>query len=410
MKLHVYILIFCLLGGLLLADNSFASICDKKNTVIFFGNGVKTLEKKAYDSQTIIKNQLEKYLPPEEFNLLGFDLAYNDTHTLPMDLLESSVQILSGNISGFWRFFWKLAPVPDWFSDKFILLSNALDYSALATTDSLKDHVTKYKATIAEGKKVLLVAHSQGNLFGNQAYKLLTPSEQSSFGMVSVANVDNNVLGNTTAGAAYTTLTDDKVISALITLQFNLPTSPMNPNTENLTASADAWGHLFIESYMVDGSVSEMKITKDILTTLNSLPEPYQIVEPGVLTVSLTWGPAPDIDLHVFEPNGTHVYWYNMQGLSGSLDRDDRSYNGPEHYHVPSCEMLKKGVYEIALDYFKGTTPDTATVQIDAGLLSRTFEATMSSENYGTSSYPVHIANVWIKDDGAGGYEFEIFQ
>jgi hypothetical protein len=410
MKIYVYILISCLLGTLLLADNSFASICDEKESLIFFGNGIKTLEKKAYDSQNIIKDQLEKYLPPEEFELLGFDIAYNGTHTLPLDLLESSVQVMSGNIRGFWYFFWRLAPVPDWFSEKFILLSSVLDYSTLVTTDSLKDHVTKYKAAISEGKKIVLVAHSQGNLFGNQAYNLLTPGEQSSFGMVSVANVDNHVLGNTNEGAPYTSLTDDKVISALIALQLNLPTSPMSPNTENLTASGDPWGHLFIGSYMADGSVSKMQITEDILTTLTNLPEPYQLVEPGIITVSLTWGPAKDIDLHAYEPNGMHVYWMNMQGLSGTLDRDDRSYNGPEHYHVPSCETLETGIYEIALDYFEGTSPDVATLHIDAGLLSRTYEVAMDSEYYGTSSHPERVANIWVKGDGQGGYSFEIFQ
>ncbi len=410
MKIYACILITCLFGGLLLTKTGNASICDEKETIVFFGNGVKTLEDDAYDSQNIIKDQLEKYLPPEEFELLGFDLAYNDTHTLPLDLLESSVQYLTGNISGFWRFFWKLVPVPDWFTDKFILLSSVLDSSALVTTDSLKDHVTKYKTAIAEGKKVLLVAHSQGNFFGNQAFDLLKINEKLSFGMVSVANVDNNVLGNTTAGATYTTLIDDRVISTLIAIQLNLPTSPMSPNTENLTASEDFWGHLFIDSYMVEGSVSEMQVTGDILTTLYNLPEPYQLVEPGVITVSLTWGHAPDIDLHVYEPNGTQVCWYNMDGPSGSLDRDDRSYNGPEHYHVPTCETLEKGIYEIALDYFKGTTPDIATVQIEAGLLSRTYEIPMSSEDYGSSSWPVRVADIWVKGDESGGYEFEIFE
>ena len=410
MKIYACMLITCLLGGLLLTETGFASICDEKETVVFFGNGVTTLEDDAYDSQNIIKDQLKKYLSPEEFDLLGFDVAYNDTHTLPLDLLESSAQILSGNIRGVWHFFWRLAPVPNWFAEKFILLSSVLDYSTLVTTDSLKNHVTKYKTSIAEGKKVILVAHSQGNLFGNQAYNLLSTSEKQSFGMVSVANVDNNVLGNSTAGAIYTTLTDDKVISALIAIQLNFPTSPMNPNTENLTASEDQWGHLFIDSYMVEGSVSEIQITGDILTTLNNLVEPYQIVEPGIITVSLTWGPARDIDLHVYEPNGTHVSWYNMQGISGSLDRDDRSYNGPEHYHVPSCDTLERGIYEIALDYFEGSYPDIATVQVEAGLLSRTLEVSMDSEDFGTSSWPVQIANIWVKNDERGSYEFEILE
>lgn len=410
MKIYVYILITCLFGGLLLAETSFASICDEKETVIFFGNGVKATEKKAYDSRNIIKQQMETKLPPEEFELLDFKLSYNDTHTLPLDLLESSVQVLTGNISGFWRYFWKLAPVPDWFADKFILLSSVLDHSALLTTDSLAKHVSSYKTAISEGKKIILVAHSQGNMFGNQAYNILSTDEKRSFGMVSVANADNNVLGNYTEQAVYTTLINDRVISKLIDLQLHLPTSPMNPNTENLTVSEDAWGHSFIASYMVEGSVSETQITGDILTALYNLPEPYQLVEPGVITVALTWGPAPDIDLHVYEPNGTHVYWYYMQGISGSLDRDDRSHYGPEHYHVPSCDTLERGLYEIALDYFEGDYPEIATVQIEAGLLSRTIEIPMTSEDYGTTSGPVRIANIRVMNDESGGYEFEIFE
>jgi hypothetical protein len=395
---------------MLLAETSNASICDKKDTVIFFGNGVKSIKKDAFKAKESIKKSLKTELTPEEFEVLKFDVAYNDTHGLPLDLLESTAQVLTGNISGFWRYLWELAPVPDWFADKFILLSSVLDYSALITTDSLKNHVNTYRTAIAEGKKVILVAHSQGNLFGNQAYKILSTSEKRSFGMVSVANADNNVLGNYTEQAVYTTLINDRVILKLIDLQLHLPTSPMSPNTENLTVSEDPRGHSFIASYMVEGSVSEIQITGDIVTALGSLYTPYQLVEPGVITVSLTWGSAPDIDLHVYEPNGTQVCWYNMDGPSGSLDRDDRSYNGPEHYHVPTCETLEKGIYEIALDYFKGTTPDIATVQVEAGLLSRTYEIPMSSEDYGSSSWPVQIANIRVMNDESGGYEFEIFE
>jgi len=349
-------------------------------------------------------------LPPEEFALLGFDIAYNDTHGLPLDLLESTFQILSGNTSRFWRLLFRLEIIPDWFSDKMLLLSTALDNSSLVTTDSLSKHLTTYKNAIDEGKKIILVAHSQGNLFGNQAHSLLNSQEKQSFGMVSVANVDNNVLGNTTAEAAYTTLIDDKVISALIAIQLNLPTSPMNPNTENLTASENPWGHSFIGSYMVAGSVSETQITGDILTVLDNLTTPYQTVKPGIITVSLTWGDAPDIDLHVYEPNGTHVSFFNMQGISGALDRDDRSRYGPEHYHVPTCDTLEEGIYEIALDYFKGDVPEIATIQIEAGQLVRTFQVSMSSSYFGSDWYPVQVANIRVLEDEYSGYDFEIFE
>jgi hypothetical protein len=397
----------CLLGVLLLVETAAASICDPKETVIFYGNGIKSLKKDAFDARKIIKERLQAELPPEDFEVLAFDLAYNETHGLPLDLLESTVQILTGNISRFWRIFWGLEIMPDWFADRMITLSAGLDMSTLVTTDSLKNHVTTYKTKIAEGKKVLLVAHSQGNLFGNLAYSLLNSRERQSFGMVSVANVDSNVLG---AGGPYTTLKTDKVIAALIAAQIFLPSKPMAPNTENLEASEDSLGHFFIQSYMAAGSNSDKQIVNDIAAVLGSLVKPLPIVENGVITASLTWGSAPDIDLHVYEPNGTQVYWYNLQGYSGALDRDDRSGYGPEHNTVPSCETLERGVYHVALDYYKGDYPEVATLQIDAGLLVRTFEVPMPSENYGSVSYPVLIANILVKTGENGGYDFEVYQ
>jgi hypothetical protein len=408
MKKLIHITLSCLLGSMLLAETGAASICDTKDTVVFFGNGIKTAEKKAYDARNVIKQRLKAELPPDEFELLAFDVAYNGTHTLPLDLLESSIQLLSTNTSRFWSFFWGLIPAPDWFTEQILLLSVALDKSALVTTDSLKEHVTTYKNKIAEGKKVLLVAHSQGNLFGNQAYSLLNSSQRQSFGMVSVATVDSNVLG---AGSPYTTLATDKLILALIAAQVVLPSKPMLPNTENLAPEPEySMGHSFIESYMADGSNSGNQITQQVIAALGTLAAPPQIVEPGVVTVSLTWGSAPDVDLHVYEPNGMQVFWYNLQGYSGTLDRDDRSGYGPEHYTVPSCETLERGVYGVALDYYKGDSPETATIQIEAGQLIRTFEIPMPSENYGSVNYPALIANIAVNNAEDGGYDFEIYR
>jgi len=407
MKRIFCLLIVCLLGGMLVAETCAASICETKEAVIFFGNGVKSLKRDARDSIALIEKRLKAELLPEEFKTLEFDIAYNGTHTLPLDLLESVIQLLTGNISKFWRYFFGLDPIPEWFAENFILLAGMLDESSLLTTDSLAKHVNTYKTVIAEGKKVILVAHSQGNLFGNQSYNLLESRERQSFGMVSVANVDNNVLE---ADSPYTTLKTDKVIQALIAVQLGLPTSPMRPNTENFPAADNFWGHSFIDSYMVEGSISAAQITGDITAALGNLATPYQVVEPGVITVSLTWGPEPDVDLHVNEPNGMHVYWDNMHGLSGALDRDDRSGWGPEHYHVASCNTLEEGIYTIALDYFKGSNPEVATLQIQAGRLIRTYEIPMASEYYGSSGSPEVVANLLVKPGVNSGFEFEILK
>ena len=400
-------MLLCLIGGVMLAEPCVASICDTKETIVFFGNGVRSIKRDAFDSMESVKKSLKYTIPPEEFDILEFDVAYNDTHSLPLDLLESTIQILSGNTSRFWRFFWGLEIMPDWFAEKFILLSRAIDRSNLVTTDSLKEHVITYKTKIAEGKKVLLVAHSQGNLFGNQAYNLLNSRERQSFGMVAVANVDNNVLG---ADSPYTSLQNDKVILALRAAQIMLPSKPMVPNTENLAPAEDFLGHFFIQSYMADGSTSADKITQQVITSLDTLITPPQIVESGVITVSLTWGSEPDVDLHVYEPNGMQVFWYNLQGHSGAIDRDDRSGYGPEHYTVPSCDTLERGVYHVAIDYFKGDGPEVATLQIEAGLLVRTYEIAMPSDVYGSADYPELLANILVKSSENGGYDFEIYE
>lgn len=391
----------------MLAEPCVASICDTKETIVFFGNGVRSIKRDAFDSMESVKKSLKYTIPPEEFDILEFDVAYNDTHSFPLDLLESTIQVLSGNTSRFWRFFWGLEIMPDWFAEKFILLSSAIDRSSLVTTDSLKEHVNTYKTKIAEGKKVLLVAHSQGNLFGNQAYNLLNSRERQSFGMVAVANVDNNVLG---ADSPYTSLQNDKVILALRAAQIMLPSKPMVPNTENLAPAEDFLGHFFIQSYMADGSISANKITQQVITSLDTLITPPQIVESGVITVSLTWGSEPDVDLHVYEPNGMQVFWYNLQGHSGAIDRDDRSGYGPEHYTVPSCDTLERGVYHVAIDYFKGDGPEVATLQIEAGLLVRTYEIAMPSDVYGSADYPELLANILVKSSENGGYDFEIYE
>ena len=410
MKSFLYIFVFTFIGSMLLTGTGTASICDTKETVVFFGNGVITTEKKAYDSKNAIQELLEIKLPPEEFEVLDFKLSYNNTHTLPLDLLESTIQFLSGNVSRFWRILWELDPMPDLVAEKMLLLSDVLDYSALLTTDSLRDHVRTYRNVIKEGKKVVLVAHSQGNLFGNQAYNFLSTNERQSFGMVSVSNVDNNVLGDTSGSALYTTLNNDKLILALIASQLGFPTSPMLPNTENQADNGDFLGHSFVGSYMVENSQSETQITGDIISLLGSLYTPPQILDPGIITVSLTWGPAPDIDLHVYEPNGTQVYFMKPQGISGALDYDDRNRFGPEHYRVLTCDKLEEGIYQVALDYYYGSEPETATVQIMAGPLVRTFHVPMSSSYYGSEWYPELVANVRVLEGESGGYDFEIYE
>jgi hypothetical protein len=394
---------------MLLGGTCAASICDNKETVIFFGNGIKTSEKNAYDSRNTLKRRLQANLSPEDFELLDFKVSYNKTGGAMRDLFESSIQSLTMDASRFWRILFGHEFMPDWFADYVMLLATALDKSALLATDSLQDHISTYKAKIAEGKKILLVAHSQGVFFGNQAYNNLNYRERPSFAMVAVANPDSAVLEDNLDSAPYTTLTKDKIIQAIIAAKILLPSKPMDPNETNLQDSDDPLQHRFINTYMADGTNSNARVMVDITQALGSLVTPAQVVESGVINVALTWGSAPDVDLHVYEPNGTHVYWYNLDGTSGKLDTDDTSRWGPEHYRVLTCDRIEEGYYEIALDYYKGDNPEVAVVQIDAGLVSRTFTISMGSDLYGTQISPVSVATIFAHKNPDSGYDFFVY-
>ena len=403
------ILCLMLLGiaGIILPEISKASICEPANTVVYLGNGVITSEDDAYDASIRISERLKATLSVYEYKLLQFDVSYNDTGGTFIDLLEASIQDLQTDHSRFWRILGGIEIMPDWFAGIMEELAVAKDAEALVTTDSLKDHLNDYKTKIAEGKKVLLVAHSQGNFFGNQAYGMLSNTERQSFGIVSVANPDSFVADD----GPYTTLINDTFIWAITFVKagLGLPSLPMTPYmVNNLSDINDITGHFFIDSYMVEGSNSDLKITGDMISVLDNLTKPNQLLEPGVITVTLIWEGATDIDLHVYEPNGYHVFWDAPHGYSGFLDRDDRSGYGPEHYTVETCDTLEKGTYRVALDYFEGDYPEVATVQVEAGLKVRVFRVAMPSEYYGSATYPVHLAYIRMQEAENGGYEFQI--
>ncbi len=74
-------------------------------------------------------------------------------------------------------------------------------------------------------------------------------------------------------------------------------------------------------------------------------------------TVRLTWGRAPaDIDSHVHEPGGEHVYFASLGSLTGGpnvqLDVDDTNSFGPE---ITSIRRPKVGIYRFYLHNFSGT-------------------------------------------------------
>lgn len=180
---------------------------------MFFVNGVDNSVPEANDSLVALMQRLGPQLQGE---CLNFALAYNDTST-PLNF----------------------------------------------DSDQVDANVRLYRAELALTNKVILVAHSNGNVYADEAYRRLTPLERTSVGVVSVATL----LGHVPGDGPYVTLEED---TFLLGFPGHLPA-----NTTNTGGFCpDVVGcHGFVEFY-IEGSASGPRIVGAVNGTIPVLARP----------------------------------------------------------------------------------------------------------------------------------------
>jgi len=289
---------------------------------------------------------------------------------------------------------------------------------------------------------MLLVAHSQGNLFVNQAYdyaKNQLNGDASSVAVIHIAPASIIINGN------YFLADKDQVIGGLASLGKNVPLANTNINRylpKKYNGGRDFLGHGLVETYLnpkinnfnfnieitdidnpqnnhakVIGTKKDHKDITNPLTfikasgenTMLKLREPPRKISNGFFTLMLKWDGAGDVDLHVFEPNGSHVYFASKIGTSGALDLDNRRAFGPEHYFA-SCDKtkLQTGKYQIKIANYKGAKNRKATVWLmnNYGQVLKTKTITLKEE---TGEKPAfNIFSVNVKKNSKGKYLFNV--
>lgn len=129
----------------------FSNIAYGVETDIYFGNGIKTSKKEAKYNANFLNKKLGlpkgkvKIAYNHTYDLLGVDGGFDLTESLTQ---KFSLQTLKDN------FWYKKGKIT---AHKF----------------DLDKQLKAYRDSISSGKKVLVVAHSQGNLFANDAYNAL---------------------------------------------------------------------------------------------------------------------------------------------------------------------------------------------------------------------------------------------
>lgn len=354
--------------------NTSNDICSNNGYEIAYINGINS----TYQRSALSLMKLEEMVGfTVNGQTISYEQYYNPTDGLLQDLIEVAKQELAADgIAGRLEIMWAILMGNNGLVDSIINelrglipdIAQKIDrlrqliYTKLGTavssigpnpTPVVNKFVQATNVHVTEKKKILLVAHSQGNFFANAVYEQVQPTlTTASLGVVDIATPTTTVHG------PYTTSDNDIVINAARLLNSALPANISVPFT--LT---DVLGHGFDQIYLNPGYAAKAKISADIQSTLNSLVAPSQGGASGFFTVTMTWDGTGDVDLHVIEPNGTHVYYGAKSGTSGYLDVDNVTANGPEHYYA-SCNSneLQTGVYQIGINNYARAAGRTATL------------------------------------------------
>ncbi|OLL27770.1 hypothetical protein BTH42_31710 [Burkholderia sp. SRS-W-2-2016] len=155
-----------------------------------------------------------------------------------------------------------------------------------AYTDDILNH----------GRRVLVVGHSQGNLYANAAYRLLYTNPAittQSFKVVGVASPADFVAG----GGPYVTSDKDMVINAL---RFMVASSTLPANVPVDFNENDISGHNFVATYMNSALYARSQIVGMVLSQLNNIEEPLSSYDYRVqMDISKIAGDGPDLPTYI---------------------------------------------------------------------------------------------------------------
>jgi hypothetical protein len=268
-------------------------------------------------------------------------------------------------------------------------------------------HRTRIDSWALEGNRILFVAHSQGNLFATAAYKYAVQKLGEDYtDIIHVAPPSDKIMGN------YVLADKDRVINWLTpygapeytTIIPDYSDRPPGPNGQT-----DILGHGFVEIYINAAFTPLRIILEEMDRTLSAMYLPPKRADRGAFTATLIWDGLGDVDLHVTEPNGKHVYFINKKGDSGYLDVDNTVSYGPEHYYA-TCDAnaLQTGTYKVGIANYSGATGKGASVQI-----SSDFDGVLATEEVELGeptgkSVGYRLFNVSVTRDSSGAFKVEV--
>jgi hypothetical protein len=303
--------------------SAYSGVCSF-GTKVFYGNGMFNSKYDMYESKDALAN-LNIINSQTNSGTVEYDVAENLNESRILNVLSVILQKLNNNYKTAWRMMFGLElPAPFTHLD---LLSFFLD----PIKDNFKKMLNKYQLALDEGKKALIISHSQGNLFAEEAIQRLSGTRNPS--EIGIGNIRIATPAFSSFSFPHTTFEDDFVINSVRTIagapKPNLPKIGSGPAPER-----DPLGHNFIKAYL-GTELSKDKIKKDIVTVANNTNFPGH-------------GSAFSIEVVTRDEDGLEFVIDTSKEKEWDYFQHDNQNQDRQDYSL-SCKKIEPTHYSLAL-------------------------------------------------------------
>lgn len=293
--------LFAIFLAMILVPFSALASCPTQKTALYFGNGMDRTEQEAEESRWAIERLLSRQ-PFYRSECLSVKLAYNRTEGLNRDILEAARQKeIEEDLTptNFWEMFTRLTAPRPWFLN--LMASAFLSVDRPNPTDpkilaQIEEHLEAYRSEPTD-TIIGILGHSQGTLFGNEAYLAMTMEERARTRLIAIATPAAYVAD----GGPYETIEEDAIITNTFIgeLEPNIPA----PNRDDGTFCPDDWFCHGIEtSYLYPDTASRVRILADVKRILPTIPTHPHITVDGDPS---EWNGIPAI---ITDPDGDDAF------------------------------------------------------------------------------------------------------
>lgn len=225
-------------------------------SAIVFVNGIQNSFDDSVASMQVLKSNMKAKKLDKNY---VYGNAYNASNGFFSDMWQVFQQKKneSQDAKDFWRLIDGGSAKAGWMNqaiyDKYL---NAFSTSSMP---ELPEHLKVYRQYLAEERKLVLVAHSQGNLYANAEQNMLISGPVTMQGKVSsvgVASPAQYLMPN----SSYITSTWDQVIGGLRLIKKTLPSNI----SIGFHPTQDTMGHSFVKIYMNNDFPAAEQVLKNV--------------------------------------------------------------------------------------------------------------------------------------------------